>query len=203
MPETNPISTSSAPQPNELRSPFLFASSLTTDLPLPVWRKRLDSFLKPRVLISAFLATSAFYCFVIGRDRYTSVSEFVIQQAAPLQSSAASVLAGVAAAPQVLTSLVDGQYLQVYLESSDIKNRLFPDGKKFEQAYYPKLPDIMKAKKKTITRVSYDVNENSPQITIIKSEFPQEKDSGEIFEGSSEELVTILIDALTNKEKIL
>ena len=68
---------------------------------------------------------------------------------------------------------------------------------------YPKLPDIMKAKKKTITRVSYDVNENSPQITIIKSEFPQEKDSGEIFEGSSEELVTILIDALTNKEKIL
>ena len=61
----------------------------------------------------------------------------------------------------------------------------------------------MKAKKKTITRVIYDVNENSPQITIIKSEFPQEKDSGEIFEGSSEELVTILIDALTNKEKIL
>ena len=68
---------------------------------------------------------------------------------------------------------------------------------------YPKLPDIMKAKKKTITRVSYDINENSPQITIIKSEFPQEKDRGEIFEGTSEELVTILIDALTNKEKIL
>ena len=142
MPEPNPISTSSASQPNELRSPFLFTNSLTTELPLPVWRKRLDSFLKPRVLISAFLATSAFYCFVIGRDRYTSVSEFVIQQAAPLQVSAASVLAGAAAAPQVLTSLVDGQYLQVYLESSDIKNRLFPDGKKFEQAFYPKFPDL-------------------------------------------------------------
>ena len=142
MPEPNPISTSSASQPNELRSPFLFTNSLTTDLPLPVWRQRLDSFLKPRVLISAFLATSAFYCFVIGRDRYTSVSEFVIQQAAPLQGSAASVLAGAAAAPQVLTSLVDGQYLQVYLESSDIKNRLFPDGKKFEQTYYPKFPDL-------------------------------------------------------------
>ena len=142
MPEPNPISTSPASQPNELRSPFLFTNSLTTDLPLPVWRQRLDSFLKPRVLISAFLATSAFYCFVIGRDRYTSVSEFVIQQAAPLQGSAASVLAGAAAAPQVLTSLVDGQYLQVYLESSDIKNRLFPDGKKFEQAFYPKFPDL-------------------------------------------------------------
>ena len=61
---------------------------------------------KPRVLISAFLATSALYCFVIGRDRYTSVSEFVIQQAAPLEGTAASVLAGSAAAPQILTSLL-------------------------------------------------------------------------------------------------
>ncbi|GIS14339.1 MAG: hypothetical protein CM15mP116_09220 [Synechococcus sp.] len=97
---------------------------------------------KPRVLISAFLATSAFYCFVIGRDRYTSVSEFVIQQAAPLEGTSASVLAGSATAPQVLTSLVDGQYLQVYLESSDVKNRLFPDGKKLEKAYRPKFPDL-------------------------------------------------------------
>ena len=99
--------------------------------------------IRPRVLISAFLATSAFYCFVIGRDRYTAVSEFVIQQALPLQGTSASVLAGAAAAPQVLTSLVDGQYLQVYLESSDIKTRLFPDSKKFEQAYQPRLPDLM------------------------------------------------------------
>ena len=107
-----------------------------------VWRERVKRFAKPKVLISAFLATSAFYCFVIGRDRYTSVSEFVIQQAAPLEGTSASVLAGSAAAPQVLTSLVDGQYLQVYLESSDIKNRLFPDGKKLEQAYRPTLPDL-------------------------------------------------------------
>ena len=108
----------------------------------PVWRERLARATKPRVLVSAFLATSAFYCFVIGRDRYTSVSEFVIQQAAPLEGTSASVLAGSAAAPQVLTSLVDGQYLQVYLESSDIKTRLFPDSKKFEQAYRPKFPDL-------------------------------------------------------------
>ena len=59
----------------------------------------------------------------------------MIQQAAPLEGSSASVLAGAAAAPQVLTSLVDGQYLQVYLESSDVKARLFPDGKKLEQDY--------------------------------------------------------------------
>ena len=65
---------------------------------MPLWRERLARIARPRVLISAFLATSAFYCFVIGRDRYTSVSEFVIQQAAPLNTSSASVLAGAAAA---------------------------------------------------------------------------------------------------------
>ncbi|WP_226409655.1 sugar ABC transporter [Synechococcus sp. MU1625] len=102
----------------------------------------MDRIAKPRVLISVFLATSAFYCFVIGRDRYTAVSEFVIQQALPLEGASASVLSGAAAAPQVLTSLVDGQYLQVYLESSDVKNRLFPDGKKLEQDYRIKLPDL-------------------------------------------------------------
>ena len=91
-----------------------------------VWRERFDKFAKPRVLISAFLATSALYCFVIGRDRYTSVSEFVIQQAAPLDGASASIVSGTAASPQVLTSLVDGQYLQVYLESADVKKRLFP-----------------------------------------------------------------------------
>ena len=106
-----------------------------------VWRERVKRFAKPKVLISAFLATSAFYCFVIGRDRYTSVSEFVIQQAAPLNGAAASVTAG-ATAPRVLTSLVDGQYLQVYLESADIKKRLFPDPRKFEQSYQIDFPDI-------------------------------------------------------------
>ena len=66
----------------------------------------------------------------------------MIQQAAPLEGSSASVLAGAAAAPQVLTSLVDGQYLEVYLESSDVKARLFPDGKKLEQDYRIKFPDL-------------------------------------------------------------
>ena len=118
------------------------ADSLELDQPALVWRQRLKKYAKPRIVISAFLLTSAFYCFVIGRDRYTSVSEFVIQQAAPLQGGSTSVLAGAAAAPQVMTSLVDGQYLQVYLESSDIKNRLFPDTKNLEKDYQPKLPDI-------------------------------------------------------------
>ena len=142
MPESLPPSNSSTSLQKELSSPFRIPSSLASDQLTPVWRERLEWIARPKVLISAFLATSAFYCFVIGRDRYTSVSEFVIQQAAPLEGSSASVLAGAAAAPQVLTSLVDGQYLQVYLESSDVKARLFPDGKKLEQDYRIKFPDL-------------------------------------------------------------
>ena len=142
MPELNRSSI-----PFSFASKKLFSSFRSPDFskigqPSPLWHEWLARVAKPRVLISAFLATSAFYCFVIGRDRYTSVSEFVIQQAAPLEGTTASILGGSATAPQVLTSLVDGQYLQVYLESSDVKNRLFPDGKKLEKAYRPKFPDI-------------------------------------------------------------
>ena len=142
MLESNQRSSTVSNIPKKLSSSFKFAESFEADQFVSLWRERLARVTKPRVLISAFLATSAFYCFVIGRDRYTAVSEFVIQQAAPLDGSSASVLAGAASSPQVLTSLVDGQYLQVYLESSDIKNRLFPDGKKLEQAYRPRLPDV-------------------------------------------------------------
>ena len=142
MPESNLHTSTFFSTPKKLSSSFKFFESFEADQFVSLWRDRLARIAKPRVLISAFLATSAFYCFVIGRDRYTSVSEFVIQQAAPLDGSSASVLAGAASSPQVLTSLVDGQYLQVYLESSDIKNRLFPDGKKLEQAYRPRLPDL-------------------------------------------------------------
>ena len=142
MPESLPTSSSSTSLQKELSSPFRVPSYLSRAQLTPVWRERLDRFTKPKVLISAFLATSAFYCFVIGRDRYTAVSEFVIQQAMPLEGASASVLAGAAAAPQVLTSLVDGQYLQVYLESSEVKARLFPDGKKLEQDYRIKFPDL-------------------------------------------------------------
>lgn len=116
--------------------------SPASDQSLPVWRERLERLARPRVLISAFLAASALYCFVIGRDRYTATSEFVIQQALPLDGSSASVLSGASSAPSVLISLLDGQYLQVYLESADVKKRLFPDSKKFEQDYAPSFPDF-------------------------------------------------------------
>ena len=115
-------------------SSFDFSSS--------AWKSRLATLRKPRVLISLFLASSAFYCFVVGRDRYTSVSEFVIQQAAPLQGSSASVLGGAAASPQVLAGLVDGQYLRVYLASSEVKNQLYADPESLEKIYKPSFPDF-------------------------------------------------------------
>ena len=142
MSKSSNFSSSLSNTSKKLSSSLKFAESSEPDQLNSLWRERLARVAKPRILISAFLATSAFYCFVIGRDRYTAVSEFVIQQAAPLDGSSASVLAGAASSPQVLTSLVDGQYLQVYLASSDIKNRLFPDGKKLEESYRPRLPDL-------------------------------------------------------------
>ena len=44
-------------------------------------KAKILSFVKPQFFVYTFLALSALYCFVIGRDRYTTVSEFVIQQA--------------------------------------------------------------------------------------------------------------------------
>ena len=142
MPKLNQLSSLLTTAPKNVTSSSRLSDFFEIKQFSSLWRDRLVRAVKPRVLISAFLATSAFYCFVIGRDRYTSVSEFVIQQAAPLQGTTASILGGSTTAPQVLTSLVDGQYLQVYLESSDVKNRLFPDGKKLEKAYRPKFPDL-------------------------------------------------------------
>jgi len=142
MPETTPSFDS--PSSSEEGSPtFLQTLSQASDQASPVWREQLERLARPRVLLSTFLAASAFYCFVIGRDRYTASSEFVIQQAIPPSGGSASVLSGAASAPSVLLSLVDGQFLQVYLESADVKKRLFPDGKKLEQDYRPKLPDLL------------------------------------------------------------
>ena len=142
MTESIKPSSSSSSFEDESPSSLLIPSSLAPHQQTPAWRERLNRIAKPKTLLTAFLATSALYCFVIGRDRYTAVSEFVIQQALPLDGGSASVLAGSASAPQVLTSLVDGQYLQVYLESSAVKNSLFPNGKTLEQDYAPRFPDL-------------------------------------------------------------
>ena len=141
---TEPISPASLSSPfkKQISSVMRIPRAIVAGQSAQVWRDRLNRVASPKGLISTFLVASALYCFVIGRDRYTATSEFVIQTAAPFETASASVLAGAAAAPQVLTSLVDGQYLQVYLESADVKERLFPDGGKLEQEYRVKFPDL-------------------------------------------------------------
>ena len=105
-------------------------------------RTKILSFVKPEFFAYTFLAFSALYCFAIGRDRYKTVSEFVIQQAAPLNASSASILSGTASSPQVMSSLVDGQYLQVYLASPNVMKKLYPKPSILEELYQIKSPDI-------------------------------------------------------------
>ena len=137
---TSPKSSVGSPLDSVKNSILLALSSF--DNSSSAWQIRLSTLLKPRVAISLFLASSAFYCFVIGRDRYTSVSEFVIQQALPLKAGSASILGGASGAPQVLSGLIDGQYLQVYLASPEVKNRLYADPSALEKLYKPSFPDI-------------------------------------------------------------
>lgn len=153
MPEPTPASDSSNYFYRRFASILKFSVDMSSDQSFPLWRDRLGRLTRPRILISSFLVLSALYCFVIGRDRFTSTSEFVIQQALPLDGSSASILSGASTAPSVLMSLLDGQYLQVYLESADVKNRLFPDPASFERDYAPEFPDL---------RVGLPANSSAP-----------------------------------------
>jgi len=124
MPESHPRSNSLPSVKQALSMSRRISDLLSAGQWSVLWGERLAGIAKPRILISLFLASSAFYCFVIGRDRYTSVSEFVIQRAAPLQGASASFLAGSPTAPpKVLASIVDVHNLQVYPKSEEIKNR--------------------------------------------------------------------------------
>ena len=89
----------------------------------------------------SLLVGSALYCFGIGRDRYTSVSEFVIKQPMPPSATGSVLLGGTAMSTSVLASLEDGRYLQSYLKSSDVKQSVFPDPNVFKARYAPVAPD--------------------------------------------------------------
>jgi len=101
----------------------------------------LTQLLSGRVLAATFIAVSGFYCFAVGRDRYQATSEFVIKQPMPPGTSAAMVLGNLQSS-SVLSSLEDGRYLQVYLESNDVKKSVFPDKSAFLNTYASALPDI-------------------------------------------------------------
>jgi len=104
-----------------------------------------NSFLRPpllrgRMVVAAFLLIAGLYCFVIGRDRYQATSEFVIKQ--PLPPGTTPTVLGNLQSSSVLSSLEDGRYLQVYLESNDVKKAVFPEEIAFINSYSTKSPDI-------------------------------------------------------------
>ena len=101
---TEPISPASLSSPfkKQISSVMRIPRAIVAGQSAQVWRDRLNRVASPKGLISTFLVASALYCFVIGRDRYTATSEFVIQTAAPFETASASVLAGAAAAPQAI-----------------------------------------------------------------------------------------------------
>ena len=94
-----------------------------------------------RFWAAAFVAASALYCFGIGRDRYTASSEFVIKQPMP-PATAGTVVLGTLQSSSVLSSLEDGRYLKVYLESNDVRKSVFPDESEYLARYAVQWPDV-------------------------------------------------------------
>ena len=119
-------------------------SELST-VALPRIRASLDRpllrWVSGRTAAAAFVAISGLYCFAIGRDRYQATSEFVIKQPQPPATATTTVLGGLQSI-SVLSSLEDGRYLQVYLESNDVKESVFPDESAYLKSYSPAAPDV-------------------------------------------------------------
>jgi len=150
-PDGSPDSSSPQPMRGEpLPSTLLFPKNLTkgaaSSLQLEdTWRQRayrvVKSVLQPRTAVLGFIGLAAIYSFSIGRSRYTSVSEFVVQQPNPMNNTANTILGAGTAVPQAINSLLDGQYLKTYLASPDIKNKLHPEPAQLEALYAPERPD--------------------------------------------------------------
>ncbi len=96
---------------------------------------------RPQLLAVVVVMGSALYCFGIGRDRYQSVAEFVIRQPLPPTSMGSSLLNPSLGSPTVLGSLEDGRFLQLYLASPEVMQRLYPKPDQLHQLYAPTSPD--------------------------------------------------------------
>ncbi|MCE7736140.1 MAG: electron transfer flavoprotein subunit beta/FixA family protein [Candidatus Heimdallarchaeota archaeon] len=68
---------------------------------------------------------------------------------------------------------------------------------------YPKLPMIMKAKKKPLDKKDSAGTEIRNFLTQVKVELPPTKGAGTKMTGTADELVSELVDGLVNKEKII
>jgi electron transfer flavoprotein beta subunit len=68
---------------------------------------------------------------------------------------------------------------------------------------YPKLPDIMKAKRKPLHTDKTVSVSASGLVTQIKAEFPPEKSGGKKIEGTPDEVVSELVEGLSKQEKVI
>lgn len=68
---------------------------------------------------------------------------------------------------------------------------------------YPKLPDIMKAKRKPLHTDKTVSVAASGLVTQIKAEFPPEKSGGKKIEGTPDEVVSELVEGLSKQEKVI
>lgn len=73
---------------------------------------------------------------------------------------------------------------------------------------YPKLPDIMKAKRKPLEQLDGSSfadlgGADKRNVTQTAAGFPPKKEGGEVFDGDIDEAVSKLVDALVNKEKVI
>ncbi|MHA2253789.1 MAG: electron transfer flavoprotein subunit beta/FixA family protein [Candidatus Kariarchaeaceae archaeon] len=68
---------------------------------------------------------------------------------------------------------------------------------------YPKLPMIMKAKKKPLEKKEASPTEIRKNVVQIKVEFPPQKEAGSMITGTTDEMVAQLVDGLINKDKAI
>lgn len=68
---------------------------------------------------------------------------------------------------------------------------------------YPKLPMIMKAKKKPLDKLDSVSTPVTKNVTQTKAEFPPKREAGELIKGTVDEIVGKLVDGLQNKEKVI
>ncbi|AII44200.1 hypothetical protein KR100_12650 [Synechococcus sp. KORDI-100] len=59
-----------------------------------------------------------------------------------MNNTANTILGAGTAVPQAINSLLDGQYLKVYLASPDIKKKIYPEMRQLEMLYAPERPDL-------------------------------------------------------------
>jgi electron transfer flavoprotein beta subunit len=68
---------------------------------------------------------------------------------------------------------------------------------------YPKLPMIMKAKKKPLEKLEASPVPVRNVIQQVKVEFPPSKEAGSKITGTADELVSQLMDGLVNRDKVI